>query len=261
MKSKKPDDLSFLSFLKHFVAEVFQIDSRISRTLLTLLKEPGMLTVKYFSPSKNNYIPPVRLYFIINFLFFLLIPVLSTPQFQVFSFNLKSLTAGNGTYQEIINNQINESNVSAEIYEERFNAHLKYNQPAMVFIIIPLFALTLKLVFANKKRFYLEHLFFSFHFLTFFLIGLLLAISLYRFSIFILKFFSVSAGSVAIVILLSLLVWFLYYLFTSLKRFNKESSLSTLLKFPFAFTGFVISLAIYVQFLFFYTFIALKWSY
>jgi hypothetical protein len=258
MKSKKSNDLSFVSFLKYFAAEVFQVDSRISRTIITLLTKPGYLTLEYFKSSKEKYVQPLRLYFIINFVFFLIVPILSTPQFQIFSFNLKSLSSNNKVYKNIVNEQIRENNVSAEIYEERFNAHLKYNQPALVFLIVPLFALLLKIVFFNKKRYYLEHLFFSFHFLSFFLISLLIAIFLYRFSTFILSLSSVSSGFIAAVILILLLLWLVFYLFLSVKTFYMENILSNVIKFPFVFVGFFISLGVYTQFLFFYTIIALN---
>ncbi len=160
MKTKyKSSDLSLKHFAKSFARETFHIDNRIIKTIGVLFAKPGYLTIAYFRTRDRIYIQPLRLYFLINFLFFLLIPILNTQQFQVFSFNLESFIHGNPFYQKIIENEIQESNVSKQIYKERFNAHLKYNQPAFVFLIIPLFALFLNIVHFKKKRYYVEHLY------------------------------------------------------------------------------------------------------
>lgn len=48
---------------------------------------------------------------------------------------------------------------SIEVFEEEF----KHNIPKMMFVMLPLFALILKLSFLNNKKFYVEHLIYSFH--------------------------------------------------------------------------------------------------
>ncbi len=261
MKSNNSTDLSLKSFLKNFATEAFHIDSRIIRTLIALLTKPGYLTVAYLKSSEEKYIQPLKLYFVINFIFFLIIPILSTSQFQIFSFSLKSLSGSNHIYQNIIREQIQANDVSEEIYEERFNAHLKYNQPAFVFLIIPFFALILNIVHFKNNQYYLEHLFFSVHFLSFFLLSLLVIISLYRILTFGLNYLSVSSGYVALIILVALFMWLSIYLFVSLRTFYKNRILSSILKFPVLLTGFFLAIGVYTQFLFFYTIIALKWGY
>lgn len=46
---------------------------------------------------------------------------------------------------------------------EKFKEDLLHNIPKMMFLLLPLFALILKLVYINKKRFYYEHIIYSFH--------------------------------------------------------------------------------------------------
>ncbi|WP_379091262.1 DUF3667 domain-containing protein [Pedobacter sp. UC225_65] len=46
---------------------------------------------------------------------------------------------------------------------EKFKEDLLHNIPKMMFLLLPMFALILKLVYINKKRFYYEHIIYSFH--------------------------------------------------------------------------------------------------
>lgn len=46
---------------------------------------------------------------------------------------------------------------------EKFKEDLLHNIPKMMFLLLPMFALILKLVYINKKRYYYEHLIYSFH--------------------------------------------------------------------------------------------------
>lgn len=47
--------------------------------------------------------------------------------------------------------------------EEKFLEDFIHNIPKMMFLLLPMFALILKLVYINKKRYYYEHLIYSFH--------------------------------------------------------------------------------------------------
>ena len=250
-------NLSFRLFLKNFFTEVVSIDNRIINTLKILISKPGYLTYLHFNSSEEKYIPPIKLYFIINFVFFLVIPILTTSQFQIFNFNLASLSGSNQIYQNIVKEEIQERNVTPEIYTERFNAHIKFNQPALVFLIVPFFALLLKIIFLTKKRYYLEHLYFALDYLSFFLLSLTLATIIYRILVFGLSYFSVSQGLVAMVILVAFLIGLSIYLFISLSTFYKNTTLSNIIAYPFILVGFFISIGVYAQFLFFYTVLVL----
>lgn len=61
----------------HFVAETFEslthADSRLWRTLWTLLLRPGLLTAEYFAGRRERYLPPVRLYIVFSVTYFLLL--------------------------------------------------------------------------------------------------------------------------------------------------------------------------------------------
>ena len=119
----------------------------------------------------------------------------------------------------------------------------------------------LKLYFSLKKKYYLEHLYFALDYLSFFLISLTLATILYRILTFVLSFLSGSQGVVVMVIPIAFLIGLFIYLYVSLKTFYKNTTLSNIIVYPFLLIGFFISIGAYVQFLFFYTVLVLKWSY
>ncbi|MDB5019374.1 MAG: hypothetical protein JWQ28_501 [Pedobacter sp.] len=47
--------------------------------------------------------------------------------------------------------------------EKKMTEEIMHNIPKMMFILLPLFALILKVVYFNKKKYYYEHLIYSFH--------------------------------------------------------------------------------------------------
>lgn len=47
--------------------------------------------------------------------------------------------------------------------QKKFMEDLMHNIPKMMFLLLPMFALILKLVYINKKKYYYEHLIYSFH--------------------------------------------------------------------------------------------------
>lgn len=61
----------FGSILGDFADSVFQIDSRVFRTLAPLLMRPGRLTLEYFEGHRIRYVSPVRLFVFLSILAFL----------------------------------------------------------------------------------------------------------------------------------------------------------------------------------------------
>jgi hypothetical protein len=60
----------FTTILGDFVDTVFQVDSRVFRTLGPLLLRPGRLTLEYFEGHRIRYVSPVRLFVFLSILAF-----------------------------------------------------------------------------------------------------------------------------------------------------------------------------------------------
>ncbi len=64
---------SVLGLIHAFVEDVISFDSRILRTLIALLVEPGEMAIAFREGRTMRYVPALRLYFFVSLLFFLLL--------------------------------------------------------------------------------------------------------------------------------------------------------------------------------------------
>ncbi len=203
----------FWKLLGDILHETFDFDSRVARTLAALLIRPGFLTLEYCAGRRAKYSPPLRLYIFVSVLFFL------------------SLTLQRGFLPDII---VQESPVVLEaekvassaddplgmldVYPQLAEAVRDY-VPVLIFLLLPVFALLLKMLYRN--RFYFEHLIYALHTHTilFIFAGLLLP-------------FEEPANTLVtpLVIQLVLLAYILWYLFRSLRVVYQESRIRTALK-------------------------------
>ena len=77
---QKNDDLrrSTFQLAKDFMGDTFGFDSRMWRTLGTLASSPGRVSTDYAHGKRSRFTPPVRLFLVVSFLFFLTIGVTNT---------------------------------------------------------------------------------------------------------------------------------------------------------------------------------------
>jgi hypothetical protein len=68
--------ISLFELLKDAFGDMFELDSRLWRTLIPLATKPGKLTSEYLLGRRARYMPPFRMYLVLSFLFFLLARVL-----------------------------------------------------------------------------------------------------------------------------------------------------------------------------------------
>lgn len=120
--------------------------------------------------------------------------------------------------------------------EKKMTEEIMHNIPKMMFILLPLFALILKLVYINKKKYYYEHLIYSLHVHSaIFLSYLILALSKWLFGLvhnldgWLSFFWS---------------VYILWYIYKSLKTFYGSRRWVTILKIFFLTFCYTIVFAI-----------------
>ena len=70
---QKHDDMrrSIFSLARDFIEDTFNFDSRMWRTLGTLAAKPGVAPKAFAHGQRSRYTPPVRLFLVVSFLFFL----------------------------------------------------------------------------------------------------------------------------------------------------------------------------------------------
>ena len=64
--------LTMGALFNDFLHDLTDLDSRVWRTLITLLLKPGKLTNEFIAGRRTFYLPPFRLYLVLSLVFFLL---------------------------------------------------------------------------------------------------------------------------------------------------------------------------------------------
>lgn len=123
--------------LREALRETFDVDGRAAHTLWTLIRRPGLLTSEYLAGRRRRYSSPFRLYLIISLLFFV----------------LTAWVAGQG----ILLDEGQTLEVDAPGQARLFADYV----PRLMFILLPVFALFLKVAF--RQRLYFDHLIHALH--------------------------------------------------------------------------------------------------
>lgn len=173
-------------FAKNALHDIIHFDTKILRSLQHLVFKPGLLTKEHFLTGSEKYVKPLGLFIFVNFLFFIF------KEQGIFQYHLKSFTQSN-MLSDYLDQAFREQTTSYEVFEARFNMAMKFQQKSYFIFLVPLFALSLKLLY--WKRYYLEHLVFSLHFLAFFLIYLLFIPYLIMAVYFIQSLFNINPGN------------------------------------------------------------------
>ncbi|TSJ39446.1 DUF3667 domain-containing protein [Mucilaginibacter corticis] len=128
-----------------------------------------------------------------------------------------------GFFHRLIRKREYELNANAKEVKANLVEGLKHNTPKMMFLLLPLFALLLRITFWKNKKFYVEHLIYSFHLHCF--IFLFLAIMM------LLKMATPAAwhGVTTWLDLASTLI-IIWYIYTSLRAVYHRSSGRTISK-------------------------------
>ncbi len=191
-----------VEFAQQFGGAYLSTEGALWRTLKLLLFKPGELTRQYLAGRRKHYVLPLRLYLTISLLTLLLVRVVGGEDLNVqpgthanvskasnhMVISIGSGTAGlrNGVFfcenlptwvckrmQRRID--IDPSKMASEVnvIKERFLGNLG----GAMFVLLPGFALWLKLVYWGRRMHYTEHLVFALHLHAFWFLALALALS------------------------------------------------------------------------------------
>lgn len=244
-QKNKDYSLTFKDLFSDFVEELLDVDSRVLKTLRLLFTSPGFLTTEYVAGRRVSYLPPVRIYLIASVLFFLsltlssLVPSVQNNEFfkeitetgdldvaieNALEANQDKLTGGGIINESTGLQPVNpDSSTSAmrlslggdqfDVDQGDFLANFSDNFAKMMFLLLPVAALQLKLLYWRRKKLYIEHLVFSLH------------VHAFIFSILILTVIFDYKLTMWLVIISSLI-----YLFLAMKNFYSQSYSKTVSK-------------------------------
>ncbi len=245
-------------FLKHALHDLTHFDSKIFRSIFPLLFKPGFLTAEYLAGRQKSYIKPITMFVLVNLVFFLVV-----HRMGMLNWTFEGITGG--PHGALAKRLVAEKIATQQVLEEEFVAHfnqvLRYNQKSMFFFLIPLFAVTLKVFYLRQRRYYVEHLIFSIHFHSYFLIFVVIGLPLLM---LVLGLLDLAFGThIARVfgndpyIIVPLLLGMMVYLFIALRRVHRQSLLMTSVKTSLlTFGEFALIVFVIQPILFFMTYFA-----
>lgn len=164
---------SIRELMGDFFGEFLNLDSRLAHSLPPLIGRPGVLTKEYLAGRRARYIPPLKLYLFISVAFFFL---LSLAWLQPEWLNVNLPNHGAPKVQLSVKDQAKLANtpkwaqtlvqkgMSIRKDPHQFVSTMIGKLPTMMFLLLPLFAFFLKLLYIRRKRYYVEHLIFSLHY-------------------------------------------------------------------------------------------------
>lgn len=112
-------------------------------------------------------------------------------------------------------------------FRRRFVDGLQANVPNAVFLLLPIYALLLKVVYVRDERLYAEHFIFALH------------VHAFAFVVFTLRLFLPGFAD-----LLIFLVWLPVYLFVAMRRVYGQGRWTTALKYAFLFVAYNVALGL-----------------
>lgn len=251
----------FSTLLKEFFEDILNLDDKILRTIKPLLFRPGFLSLEYFDDRRMRYVSPLKLYFFLSVITFFLVQQsvesnVTPNDFLQLDDDASKNSKPKGVDINLINgkpwhaktNPINlpipdTANTLINQKIIRLDAVIKSKDaqkqlihaglsaiPTALLLMLPFFALLLKLAYLFNNRLYMEHMIVALHNHAFLLLIILFSIIANQMGVWWGK--SIVWLNPWIDTLTNLLLVFLpVYFLVSLKRVYQQGWRKTLFKF------------------------------
>lgn len=161
---------SLLSHLREAFNVVTNVESGFLRSFAALIARPGFLTSQYFAGRRKPFLKPLQLFLLCNIIFFFVqsyteFNTLSTP----LNVHIRLLPYSNYARAKV-NQDVLDRGTTLKEYQARFDATIETQSKTLVVLMIPMFGLVLQALYWRAGRYLVEHLVFSVHFYSFFLL-------------------------------------------------------------------------------------------
>ena len=185
------------SWTVQFLDDVLDVNGRLPRTLVSLVRSPGLLTSEWLAGRRARYLAPLRLYVLCSLAMF-----------------------GTGIVLRFIGERFGVSyQPQGAVADDAYAEVARQSATHALFVLVPLSAAWLKLFFRRANQVYIEHLIFTLHVHAF---GFLAAIAMY------LMVFAPAPIRPWLQLCFQLSV--LVYLVLALRRVYRQPTLQTLVK-------------------------------
>lgn len=164
---RAPGDLALRAFARDAIASVFDADSRLWRSLRTLVVDPGRLTLDWAAGRRRPWIAPFRLFLLINVFYFL---SQSLTGFNTFTTPLEVHIGGlphSGLARTLVRERMADTEEDYNLFRARFDAAAETQAKTLVISIVPFFAVLVALLEWRRRRPFTVHLVFALHAVAF----------------------------------------------------------------------------------------------
>jgi thiamine biosynthesis protein ThiS len=181
-------DLSMRHFFHHALEDFFHFDSKIFGSFRLLFTKPGFLTAEYLRGCRKPYLHPFQLFFVANLIYFFLLPYIGWTGLRTPLYIHMHMMSYSKLIPPMVEHRIAAKGVSPEQFAHAFDHMVDVQARSLVVLMVPLFALILAVLQWRKRKFFGEHLVFSFHFTAFWLVALFIilyggAAAIFRFAL------------------------------------------------------------------------------
>ncbi len=168
-------------------------DDRLLRTMKLFLRKPGQLAAEYLAGKRKQYLSPFKMYFFISFLFFFSGSVYESAVKKelrkelLHADSLSTVINGDSSalsirntdsgvsftvndtvqIQKLFGREFIEGFRSGKNNPTQFFDKVKDHLPKIIFLLLPIFAVLLKIVYVRSGILFISHLVFSFTFHSF----------------------------------------------------------------------------------------------
>jgi len=246
------EDLSVVAFVKDALYELANVDSRIWRSLRSLLFQPGRLSEEYLAGRQRPWLGPVQLFLICNVVFFVLLEFVPVYTFttrlydHLYSHPYSAWALGLEARPGVSFRALVQEREAFTAYARTFDAVTAGLAKSLIFVMIPGIALVLHALHARRRRYFVEHLVFATHLLAVLLMAIVVAVSAaYAVGRALVSFGLGFPRNEDAFISLLLLGFFLPWLLPALRRFYDQGWGVAALKVPLFIVGFYAVLVAY----------------
>jgi len=184
------DHLTFSYFFQDFLVNVFSIDSKLFKTFKSLLLRPAFLSLEFIQGRRIRYVNPIQLFMFASFSYFLINSFMFLKE-ENDNFQFTGVDGSKGSVyiqpgdSTLVLDELSELDSITDSYsgmllkkaqafnsldKESQNDKISRNISYTVFLLLPIFAFYLGLIFKSRRKKYLENIVFSLHFHSFYFI-------------------------------------------------------------------------------------------
>ena len=161
-KALGEDALSARTVFQDVFTKFLRVDGRFFKALYLLLFRPGLLTADFVAGRWQRHLAPAKLYFVINFFFFVLV-----QRYDPLTAEIAAEMVGPEVWAAA---QV-EAGVSADLFGATVENRIAGLFPTWLFTLVVANGLVLGLLYRRHRLAFGAHAVFAFHFLAFALIA------------------------------------------------------------------------------------------